>query len=139
SPGRALALDGEDEAAARARMLRVLAALAEQPASELSKVAQEVSRSGLDAALTAALAWYRDALQTAVVGDALPLRNPGAAASLRAIAERRPPASLLRQLEVVCDTIADLEKNANRMLSVETMLLWLRELERREGSWKATP
>jgi len=30
----------------------------------------------------------------------------------------------------VCDTIADLEKNANRMLSVETLLLALRETER---------
>jgi hypothetical protein len=30
----------------------------------------------------------------------------------------------------VCDTITGLGKNANRMLSVETMLLWLREIER---------
>jgi hypothetical protein len=30
----------------------------------------------------------------------------------------------------VCDTILDLEKNANRMLSFETMLLMLRDTER---------
>ena len=48
----------------------------------------------------------------------------------RSAASRRSPAVLLRQLEVVCDTIGDLEQNANRMLSLETMLLWLREIER---------
>jgi len=55
-------------------------------------------------------------------------------------------ARLLRQLEVVCDTIGALEKNANRMLSVETMLLWLREIERgplagadEASQWKSAP
>jgi hypothetical protein len=37
---------------------------------------------------------------------------------------------LLRQLEAVCATILDLEKNANRMLSLETMLLMLRDADR---------
>ena len=36
----------------------------------------------------------------------------------------------LRQLEAVCDTLEALGRNANRMLALETMLLWLREIER---------
>jgi DNA polymerase-3 subunit delta' len=140
SPGRALALDGEDEAHARKELLEALPALATLPAAKLSGVAQEVSRAGTDAALAAAVAWYRDALEVAVAGEALPARHPAAAEAIRAVAARTPPAVLLRQLEVVCDTIADLEKNANRMLSVETMLLWLRRLARDTGpSWTTTP
>jgi hypothetical protein len=37
---------------------------------------------------------------------------------------------VLRQLEVVCDTIDALGRNANRVLALETMLLALRALER---------
>jgi DNA polymerase-3 subunit delta' len=128
SPGQALAL--EDEEAARAKLLGVLPAIADQPASHLSDVAQQLSRGPLDAALSAAATWYRDILQTSLVGDELPLRNRGAADAIRAAAARLSPAALLRQLEVVCDTIDALGKNANRMLSLETMLLWLREIER---------
>jgi hypothetical protein len=69
-------------------------------------------------------------LQVALVGDALPLRNPSAAPAIRAAATRLSPAALLRQLDTVCDTILALEKNANRTLALETMLLWLREIER---------
>ena len=141
SPGRALQLDGEDETRARERMLEALPMLRDLPAHEVSRLAQDVSRGAIDAALTAALGWYRDVLQTTLVGETLPLRNPGAARSVTAAAGRLSPAALLRQLEAVCDTIGDLEKNANRMLSVETMLLWLREIERgaRAGAYEASP
>ena len=146
SPGRALALDGEEQTRARERVLDALPRLRDLPAHEVSKVAQDVSRGEIDAALTAALGWYRDVLETRVVGEALPLRNPGSAAAVREAASRLSPTALLRGLEVVCDTIADLEKNANRMLSIETMLLSLREIERgpRAGadetsSWKSAP
>jgi hypothetical protein len=64
------------------------------------------------------------------LGDTLPLRNPATVADVRATAARLSSDALLRQLAVVCDTIMDLGKNANRMLSIETMLLWLREIER---------
>ena len=130
SPGRALELEGEAQGKARERVLRALPALADLRAGELSQIAQELSRGAADAALTAALAWYRNVLETALVGDDLPLRNPDAVAAVRTAASRRSPGLLLRQLEVVCDTIRDLEQNANRMLSLETMLLWLREIER---------
>jgi hypothetical protein len=36
----------------------------------------------------------------------------------------------LGALETVCDTIRDVERNANRVLALETMLLGLRRLER---------
>ncbi len=103
-------------------------------AKELSDIAQDVTRGGgLEAALAAALGWYRDLLEVELRPDVQPRRNPAAAATLRALAGRHLPAVRLRQLELVCDTIADLEKNANRMLSVETMLLALRESERGPG------
>lgn len=130
SPGQALAMDGEDERAARQRMLAELPRLATLSAREISDLAQEVSRGSLDAALAAATAFYRDVLQTALLGDALPLRNPTTVDDVRTTAARLSPDALLRQLAVVCDTITDLGKNANRMLSVETMLLWLRDIER---------
>jgi DNA polymerase-3 subunit delta' len=146
SPGRALALAGAEQMRARERVLEALPRLRDLPAHEVSKLAQDISRGELDAALTTALGWYRDVLQTTLVGEALPLRNPGSAAAVHAAAGRVSPVAMLRQLEVVCDTIADLEKNANRMLSIETMLLWLREIERgpRAGadegsSWKSAP
>jgi DNA polymerase III subunit delta' len=130
SPGQALALDGEDERAARERMLEGLPRLATLDARAISDLAQGVSRGALDAALAATTAFYRDVLQTALLGDTLPLRNPTTAEAVRTTAARLSPDALLRQLAVVCDTIIDLGKNANRMLSVETMLLWLREIER---------
>jgi hypothetical protein len=37
---------------------------------------------------------------------------------------------VLRALDTVCDTIRDVERNANRVLALETMLLALRALER---------
>ncbi len=130
SPGQALLLDGDDERRARDRMLADLPRLGTLTAREVSDLAQEVSRGSIDAALAAATAFYRDVLQTALLGDALPLRNPTTADGVRATAARLSSEALLRQLAVVCDTIADLGKNANRMLSIETMLLWLREIER---------
>jgi DNA polymerase III subunit delta' len=130
SPGQALLLDGDDERRVRERLLADLPRLGTLTAREVSDLAQEVSRGAIDAALAAATAFYRDVLQTVLLGDALPLRNPASADGVRTTAARLSPAALLRQLAVVCDTIADLGKNANRMLSIETMLLWLREIER---------
>jgi DNA polymerase-3 subunit delta' len=145
SPGRALELEGEDATRACTRLLAALPGLRELPAVELSQIAQELSRGGTDAALAAAVGWYRDVLATALTGDALPLRNPGAAGAVRAAAARLSPAARLRQLEAVCDTMLALERNANRMLSLETMLLCLREIERAASGpghateWKSTP
>jgi DNA polymerase III subunit delta' len=143
SIGRALAFAAEGDAAARERLLSALPRLAALPATELSAIAQELGRGGFETALAAAVAWYRDALEVALVAGAEPRRNPDAAATIRRVAAERPPAVLLRQLELVCDTIVDLEKNANRMLSIETMLLALREIERDPGrelrSWTDAP
>ena len=144
SPGRALALAGEAEKRARSLVLRDLPRLRELDADELSRTAQELSRGALDAGLATALAWYRDVLETALAGDGAALRNPAAADDVRRAARRLSAAALLRQLEAVYDTIIALEKNANRMLAVETMLLSLRAIERGASagadasSWKST-
>jgi DNA polymerase-3 subunit delta' len=130
APGRALALQGEDEAEARRRLLTALPELGRLPADQLSALAQHLARGPVDGPLAAATAWYRDALQTALCGEELPLRNPAAAEGVRAAAATRAPTLLLRQLAAVCDTIQDLGRNANRMLALETMLLTLRDLER---------
>jgi len=130
APGRALALGGDAAAAARTRALATLPRLAAQDAAALSALAQEWTRGPLDAALSTTVAWYRDVLHARVAGDALPLRNRDVAAAVAAAAAAADPARVLRQLATVCDTIAALERNANRMLAVEAMLLQLRALER---------
>ena len=56
--------------------------------------------------------------------------NPDAAGPIDTAAARLPVTTVLRQLEAVCDTIAIVERNANRTLALETMLLCLREIER---------
>jgi len=132
SPGRALALDGEEAMRARALVLERLPALHDAAAGDISGLAQEIARAALEPALAATLGWYRDVLQTRLAGDALPLRNPDVAATVRATAARVAPEIVLRQLEGVCDTILALERNANRVLALETMLLWLRDVERGE-------
>jgi DNA polymerase-3 subunit delta' len=129
-PGRVLELEAEEAAGARADVLATLSALHGLGADQIAARAQKLSRGALETALAAAVAFYRDVLQTALVGDELALRNPDAAAAIRALAARLPAPVVLRQLEAVCGTIDALGRNANRMLCVETMLLWLRELER---------
>ena len=136
-PGRALALDDEDEMRARALVLERLPELARLDAAEVSQLAQEMARESLDAALAATVAWYRDVLQVRLVDDALPLRNPDVAAAVRRAAAGTTTEDLLRQLEGVCDTILALERNANRVLALETMLLWLRDVARGRVSGSA--
>jgi len=133
SPGRALALSGDDEAGARAAVLKALPDLGTREAAALSALAQELSRGPVEAALGTAAAWYRDVLETALTGGP-PRRTPDAVAAVRAATDRSSPARTLRQLEVVCDTIDALSRNANRVLALETMLLALRALERDDAA-----
>ena len=130
SPGRALGLDGDEQLRSRALVLERLPELPRLTAADISQLAQDMTRGSPDAALAATLSWYRDVLQAGLVGDALPLRNPDAAAAVRAAAADLSSADVLRQLEGVCDTILALERNANRVLALETMLLWLRDIAR---------
>jgi DNA polymerase-3 subunit delta' len=130
SPGRALALDADDVAKVRARVLTALPTLPTASAADLSALAQELARGPLDAALAALVAFYRDLLQVGLGANTLPLRTAGAEEVVQATAPRRPPAARLRQLEAVCDTLDALGRNANRQLALETMLLVLRDIER---------
>jgi DNA polymerase-3 subunit delta' len=130
SPGRALALATTDDDGARARMLAELGRLPGAGAAELSAAAQALGRDDLAVALDVAVGWYRDVLALQVDGAAAMLRNADAGAPLRAAAERSSFPRVLRALDTVCDTIRDVERNANRVLALETMLLALRALER---------
>jgi DNA polymerase-3 subunit delta' len=139
SPGRALALaDPEDESVRRA-VLAMLQRLATTDAAELSRVAHELVQERLETALATMLAWYRDVLESALLGPDARLRHPAEAAAIDAAARRAAPAVVLRQLDAVCATIADIERNANRTLAVETLLLWLRQLERDAAAAIAAP
>jgi DNA polymerase-3 subunit delta' len=139
SPGRALALTGADEQKARQAVLATLPVLRSLDAGEISKRAQELARGAADAGLAVMLSWYRDVLGAGLLGPDAELRLPAHAADLRAAATRLPPAAVLRQLEAVCDTIRDIERNANRTLAIETLLLWLRQLERGDPAVLTTP
>lgn len=130
SPGRALGLDADDVAKMRARVLAALPGLATASAADLSALAQELARGPLDTALAAVVAFYRDLLQVGLGAGTLPLRTAGAEDVVQASARRQPPAARLRQLEAVCDTLEALGRNANRQLSLETMLIMLRDIER---------
>ena len=139
SPGRALALAGEDEQKARRTVLETLPALRTLDASEISRRAQELARGAGDAGLAVMLSWYRDGLEAALLGPDAALRLPAHAADIRAAAGRLDAATVLRQLEAVCDTIRDIERNANRTLAIETLLLWLRQVERGDPAVLNTP
>src|SRR5207249_493701 len=116
--------------AVRETLLGTLPRLANLAAPEISRLAQELSRGPIDTALAVTLGFYRDVLESGLVGDEHPLRNPDAGPTIRAAAARLSPTTVLRQLEAVCDTIAAIEGNANRTLALETMFLCLRETER---------
>jgi DNA polymerase-3 subunit delta' len=139
SPGRAMALAGDDEKEARQSVLETLPVLRTLDAADISKRAQELARGAGEAGLAVMLAWYRDVLGAALLGTDAPLRLAGHAAEVRAAAGRLDAGAVLRQLEAVCDTIRDIERNANRTLAIETLLLWLRQLERDDPAVRTTP
>jgi DNA polymerase-3 subunit delta' len=139
SPGRALALRGDAGRQAREAALAVLPVLRTLDAAEISRRAGEIARHAVDAGLAVMLSWYRDVLAAALLGPDAPLRHAARAAEIRAGAARLPPAAVLRQLEAVCDTIRDVERNANRTLAIETLLLWLRQVERGDPAVLNTP
>jgi len=95
-------------------------------------VAQELAKGALDLALTVSLAFYREALEAALGGETATPREGD-----RIPALRLSEAARLRQLEVVCDTIDALGRNANRVLALETMFLALRGIERGEPGHRA--
>jgi DNA polymerase-3 subunit delta' len=140
SPGRALALRDDPHAEQRGRLLERLGRLPELSAADLSALAQALARGEIAPALDAVVSWYRDLLGI-VAGGAGPVRNADVEAQLRGTAARSSLDGVLRQLEAVCDTIDLIERNANRVLALETMLLVLRRLERGPGrvaAWTST-
>ena len=130
SPGRALVLADDPRADARRRILDQLARLGTATAADLSATAQALGRDDADVALATAVSWYRDVMALALDGPEAPVRNVDAADALRAAAARSAMPRVLGALETVCDTIRDVERNANRVLALETMLLGLRRLDR---------
>lgn len=134
SLGRALALRGPEHATMRQRVLDVLGDLRARSAAELSSLAQEIGRGTPAPALEVMLGWYRDLLAYACDRPALAGRHPDRVPALAAAGATTTPARVLRQLARVCDTILALERNANRVLAVETMLLALRRLDRQTSS-----
>ena len=129
SPGRALTLRDDPQAEQRVRLLERLARLPELSAADLSVLAQTLARGEVESALDALVSWYRDLLGMVVEAGA-PVHNADMTAQLRATAARSTLDVVLRQLEAVCDTIDAIERNANRVLAFETLLLVLRRLER---------
>jgi DNA polymerase III subunit delta' len=129
SPGRALALRDDPQAEQRGRLLERLGRLPELSAAEISSLAQTMARGDVEPALEVIASWFRDLLGVVAGADG-PLRNPEAAEALRAAAARGSVRGVLHQLEAVCATIEAIERNANRALALETMLLALRRIER---------
>jgi hypothetical protein len=111
-------------------MLAELGRLSAATAADVTAAAQALGRDELDVALEVAVTWYRDVLALRVDGPEARLRNADAAEALRQAAARATLPHVLRALDTVCDTIRAVERNANRVLAVESMLLALRALER---------
>ncbi|MCW5890078.1 MAG: DNA polymerase III subunit delta' [bacterium] len=130
SPGRALALIDDADAGLRTTILERLAELDRAAAVDCSALAQAMAKGAVDAALDVVVAWYRDLLAVACEGDAARLRNPDVRAALATAAARTSVPAVLRQLECVCDTVDAVQRNANRALALETLLLDLRRIER---------
>lgn len=142
SPGRALDLAADPHAELRATLLDRLGRLDGLHAAQLSALAQQVAKGPLEAALDVVLGWYRDCLGLVLDGSGARLRNPDAADALAEAAARTTADRLLRQLEIVCDTVDAVDRNANRVLALETMLLALRRLEREpagSSGWTSRP
>jgi len=140
SPGRALELRNEPRAEQRVKLLAQLGRVPELSAAEVSGLAQVLARGEVEPALETVTAWYRDVLELIAGADA-PRRNPDAADALRAAAGRLSLPAALLELEAVCATIDAIERNANRALAFETMLLTLRRIERdpeRASTWTST-
>lgn len=128
SPGRALALADEPADGTRQLVLSALPRLTDHTTADLSSLAQKIGPDA-DTALAVVLGWYRDAIGLALGVDRTPRRTPDAAAGLHALATRLSPVRLLRALEIVCATIDDLSRNANKQLALETMLFEMRDIE----------
>ena len=129
APGRALALTDDPHAEGRRRMLDQLAALRTAAACDLSATAQTLGKDEAEVGLEAAVAWYRDLLALVAEGPGAPIRNPDVAEALQHTAGRTSIATVLRALDVLCATIRAIERNANRVLALETTLFALRRLE----------
>lgn len=141
SPGRALGLVDDPDAGVRTLVLERLARLPQLTAADCSAVAQKLGKESSDPALETVVAWYRDLLGLTLGETKAPLRNPDARDALATAAARTTAPTVLRQLEVVCDTVDAIGRNANRVLALETMLLDLRRLERspvRDAAWTTT-
>jgi DNA polymerase-3 subunit delta' len=129
SPGRALTLRDDPLGERRSLLLDRLARMPDLSAGEVSSLAQALARGEVEPALDAVASWCRDLLGL-VAGVDGPLRNPDAADALRAAAARTSLRGVIHQLQVVCATIEAIERNANRALALETMLLAMRRLAR---------
>lgn len=140
SVGRALALADPALEELRERTVALLAALTRTDAAELSGFAAGLGRGDTTGGLAVVLSWYRDLLRVAVDGPDAPLANADTRAAITAAATTTPPDAALRLLEVVCDTVEAIGRNANKTLALETMLLELRRLARRaeRASWTNT-
>jgi len=132
SVGMALALADPALEAIRARTFEVLAGLPDAIAADLSAFAAEIGRGDTAAGLAAVLSWHRDLLHLAIDGPDAAVANVDHRPALEAAAARRTPATALRLLEVVCDTVDAVDRNANKTLAIETMLLALRRLYRHD-------
>ncbi len=133
SVARALALADPDREALRARTLARLGDLPQSAAADLSAFAAELGRGDTATGLDAAVSWCRDLVHAAARGPDASLANVEARAQILAAASTTPPETALRLLEVVCDTVEAVGRNANKTLAIETMLLELRRVARRAG------
>jgi DNA polymerase-3 subunit delta' len=142
APGRALTLVDDPDAELRTVVLDHLARLPTLLAADCSALAQRVGKGDPAPALDVLAAWYRDLLALTLDPATTALRNADAGDALRAAAARTTADAVLRQLEAVCDTARALERNANRVLALETLLLVLRRLARGESlppTWTTAP
>src|SRR5262249_50378655 len=121
-PGRGLALRDDVHGEQRAMLLGRLARLQDLSAADLSALAQTLARGDVEPALDTIASWYRDLLGR-VVGTEAALRNPEAAAAVPESAAHSTVRGVLRQLEAVCATIEAIDRNANKALALETLLL----------------
>jgi DNA polymerase-3 subunit delta' len=138
---RGLDLASADLEALRTRTLEILGDIGHAAAADLSTFAAELGRGDVGGGLDVALSWYRDLVRL-VLGDASdPVANVDVRARLVSTAAVTAPDLALRFLEVVCDTVEALGRNANRTLAIETMLLELRRVARRaeQAPWTSTP
>lgn len=128
SLGRALAVLDQEVWERRPKILEALMDLPDHDVEWAFATAQSLADlgEGLDFALPMMMSWYRDLMVWKEGEEADRLINPDFLEHIRKRADRMSRRSLIRRIEAINQTSRRLDRNVNRLLAMEGLILQLR-------------